>query len=299
MDIEQLYRDYNVPYVTEGHKHARSGWVNTSCPFCTGNPGYHLGYDTNGKKFVCWRCGGHYSDKVISKLLNVGRKDAQQILRKYGVLVRKVVQNNCKVKIKGFKLPNNTEELKSNHIKYLRNRNFNPTILKELYEILGTGVFAKLDDLNYKHRIIIPYYWDGRIVSFDSRDITNKSKTKYLACPLDRELVQHKKILYGLQRRWGDTGICVEGTTDVWRMGSNSFATSGIKYTSAQVRSMAKQFKRVFIIFDNEPQAVLQANKLVGDLKFRGVEAHRIDIKGDPAGLTQIDADYLVKQLIK
>ena len=38
--------------------------------------------------------------------------------------------------------------------------------------------------------------------------------------------------------------------------------------------------------------------KLVADLKFRGVDSFRVDIKGDPGGLSQEEADYLVKQLI-
>ena len=42
MDIVQLYQDHNVDFMTEGHPHCRPGWVNTVCPFCTGNPGYHL-----------------------------------------------------------------------------------------------------------------------------------------------------------------------------------------------------------------------------------------------------------------
>ena len=91
----------------------------------------------------------------------------------------------------------------------------------------------------------------------------------------------------------------MEGPTDVWRMGVNSVCTSGIKYTPAQVRILAKNFKRIPVIFDDEPQAIIQANKLVADLKFRGVNSFRVDIKGDPGGLSQSEADYLVKQLIK
>ena len=86
-----------------------------------------------------------------------------------------------------------------------------------------------LDNINYSHRIIIPYIWNSEIVSFDARDATNKQLNKYQACPLEREIVEHKRILYGTQEMWTDTGICVEGTTDVWRLGTDSFATSGIK----------------------------------------------------------------------
>jgi DNA primase len=119
-----------------------------------------------------------------------------------------------------------------------------------------------------------------------------------MACPKDRELIPHKEILYGKQEYWKDNAICVEGPTDVWRFGVRSFAVSGIKFTPKQVRVMAKMFKRVAVCFDNDPQALIQANKLVGELKFRGVDAFRVDIEGDPGSMKQEDADYLVKQLI-
>jgi hypothetical protein len=37
----------------------------------------------------------------------------------------------------------------------------------------------------------------------------------------------------------------------------------------------------------------------VAELKFRGVDAFRVDIEGDPGSMKQSEADYLVKQLIK
>ena len=90
----------------------------------------------------------------------------------------------------------------------------------------------------------------------------------------------------------------VEGPTDVWRLGSLAFAVSGIKYTPIQVRNISKAFKQVAIVFDADPQAKIQATKLVAELRFRGVDAFRVDIEGDPGSMKQEDADYLVKNLI-
>lgn len=298
MNIEQLYKDHSIIYRTEGHKHARDGWINTECPFCTGNPGYHLGYNTNNDRFVCWRCGGHYTENTISKLLNISYKEAEQLVRLYGGLTRKKHEKKKNAKIKPFKLPSNSKELQKNHRNYLIKRKFDPDRLIKDWGILGTSVLSRLDNTDYKHRIIIPIMWDGKIVSFDSRDITDKSKSKYMKCSEVREEIPHKSILYGKQEKWKDTGICVEGTFDVWRMGFNAFSTSGIKYTSAQLRLIAKTFKRVPVIFDNESQAIRQANKLIADLKFRNVDAFRVDIEGDPGGLSEKEAKYLLKQLI-
>jgi DNA primase len=84
----------------------------------------------------------------------------------------------------------------------------------------------------------------------------------------------------------------------VWRFGKISFCTFGIEYTRQQVRVIAKNFKRVFVAYDDDPQAVKQAKKLIADLKFRGVEAIFIPIVGDPANMSQKEANYLISQFI-
>lgn len=308
MDIESLYRDYNIDFVTAGdHKHARAGWVNVECPFCTGNPGYHLGYDLNGDKFVCWRCGGKNAVYAISHILNVEYTKARKIIQDYGSIAGLRMEDKPKTKIrtKAFKLPSNVGQLEERHRKYLEKRGFDPDYLVKEWEIQATGAFSVLKSngkiLQYKNRIIIPYIWEHEMVSFDSRiirDNIDKSVNKYFACPEERELINRKHILYGRQDKWGETGLCVEGAFDVWRLGFSAFAVSGIKYTAKQLRLMSKLFKRIPVIFDDDPQAIEQANKLVADLKFRGVDAFRVDIKGDPASLSPEEAGYLVKSLL-
>jgi len=74
---------------------------------------------------------------------------------------------------------------------------------------------------------------------------------------------------------------------------------SGIQYTHEQIRVISNTFKRVAIVFDDEPQAQNQARKLVADLRFRNVDAWNVEIKGDPGSMKQKDADELVKNLMK
>lgn len=300
MNIEQLYTDYSIDFPTEG-KNYREGWVNARCPFCD-DSSYHLGYNTDDKYFNCWKCGGHFIDDTISRLLGVNLAEARKIMKAYGgdtLYIQK--EPKVIIRAKAFKLPSGTVAMQAQHRKYLISRNFDPDKLERDWNLLGSGPVSLLDNINYRHRIILPFYWNGKIVSFDSRDITGKHKSKYMACPKSRELVPHKSILYGRQEKWKDTGICVEGPTDVWRLGTQSFAVSGIEYTARQVRQMAKTFKRIFVLFDDDPQAVVQANKLVAELRFRKVEAIFMEsiLAPDPGSVKQSDADYLVKQLIK
>jgi hypothetical protein len=230
---------------------------------------------------------------------------AFQILRQYGNVTAKCLEKKRKIEIKKFHLPPNSEELTGAHVRYLQNRGFNVEKLVKLWGLKGTGIYSKMDNIDYSRRIVIPYYWNDQIVSFDTRDITGKAQNKYMACTDTREKISHKNILYGNQQYWTDSIIVVEGCTDVWRMGVHSVATSGIKYKPTQVHELAKRFKTVAVMFDGESetskelQAREQADKLIGDLRFRGVDAFRVDINGDPGGLSQEDADYIVKQIIK
>jgi hypothetical protein len=297
MNIEKLYADYSIDFVTEG-KNYREGWINTRCPFCDDHS-EHLGYSLDDNYFSCFRCGHHFVDDTISKLLGVNLAAARKIIKTYDGETS-FIQKEPKVitRAKAFKLPSGVDKMETMHRIYLDKRGFDPEQLEKDWGLLGSGPVSILDELNYRFRIIIPFYWDDKIVSFDSRDITGKHKSRYMACPKERELIPHKEILYGRQDKWKETGILVEGPTDVWRMGTSSCAVSGIKYTPKQVRLLTKIFKRIAIMFDDDPQAKIQANKIVAELKFRGVDAFRVDIKGDPGGMKQSDADYLIKQLI-
>lgn len=300
MDVIQFYQDFGIIYKTEGHKHCRPGWVNIECPFCTGNPGLHLGFELEENYFFCWRCGWHSITETVAKLTNLKWDSAEELAKKYGSIPHQV-GTNTKVKInsKPFHFPSGTGPLTQRHKDYLFKRGYSPDKLVQTWGLLATGAVSVLDGVSYKLRIIAPVVWERAAVSFISRDITGKSKLRYITCPKERETIFHKDILYGKQEEWKEKGILVEGITDVWRMGTNSFATFGIKFRGPQIRLIAKHFKRVAVCFDDDPQAKEQANKAVAELRFRGVDAFRVDIEGDPGSMKQEDADYLVKQLIK
>jgi len=325
MNIIQLFEDFSIPYVTEGNKHTSQGWANIHCPFCEGSQNYHLGFNLSGNYFTCYRCGWHSINDTIIALLNINWQQAKEIINQYGGHTYiKHIEKLSHQNTKPHKLPSNTMPLQKTHKKYLEKRGFDPDFLEQEWKLVGTGPVSTLkkDDymLDFRFRIIIPYIWSGKQISFDARDITGKTSVKYMACPLEREIIPHKSILYGKQESWGTTGICVEGTTDVWRLGRYAFATSGIAYTPKQVNLIAKTFKRVAVLFDEgeekekgffdlktikknlalskEIQSKQQAKSLIAELRFRGIDAFKVSIKGDPASLSQSEADYLVKQLI-
>jgi hypothetical protein len=299
MKITKLLNDFNISYVTEGNKHCTKGWVNIHCPFCAGSQNYHLGWNIEKEYFYCWRCGHHRTIETLCKLSQLSAQQVKELIREYKGRPR--ISNTLKKRaprIKGFQYPSGVVELQQNHRKYLEGRNFDPDYIVNMWGIKGTSPVSQLANIGYQNRILAPIYWNGQVVSFQTRAI-GKAEPKYKACPQERELIQHKHILYGKQKAWGTTGICVEGITDVWRFGPSAFAVFGISYRLEQVREMIKHFKRVVVVFDNDPQAIKQADKLVGQLAWSGVKAFSVSIIGDPASMNQDDANHLVKEVLK
>lgn len=299
MNIEQLYLDYNIFFLTEGHKHTSPNWVHTECPFCTGNPGYHLGYSLISENYTCWRCGWHPVSLTLSKLMRLPEYEVIKIIKEYGITLKSDKREIIPLIKTKHKFPSNVIPLSLRHKVYLAKRKFDPEYLERTWKLMGTGPVSNLDNISYKHRILIPFIWEGNQVSFDSRDITGKHQNKYQACPKAREYIEHKSILYGNQEAWKETGIIVEGPTDVWRLGETAAATSGIKVTTAQIRVISKSFKKVIVIFDNEIEAQKQAKNLVKQLKFRGVKAKNLTVDSDPGSMKEDDAKYLIKNLVK
>lgn len=298
MDVLRLFKDYHVQYITDG-PNCGPGWINVKCVWCL-DPSEHLGWNLEEEFFNCWRCGFHPIISTFARLLNVDESKVSNILKPYGQLtIAPPREPQPRPTVTEQRLPSNIEPLLNSHKQYLINRGFDPEWLERQWHLMSTGPIAKIDDADYKHRIIIPIYWNNRLISFDSRDVTGRAIKRYKACPLEYELTPHKNILYGDQRQWGSTGIVVEGYFDVYRFGGQSCATCGIEYTISQVREIARAFTRVFVVYDDEPQAQTQAKHLVAELQLRGRQAEHIPIVGDPGSMKQSEADYFIKQLMR
>jgi 5S rRNA maturation endonuclease (ribonuclease M5)/transposase-like protein len=304
--IEDLFHDFGVDTAPEGHKHSRPGWVNVECPFCSGeHEGYHLGYNIDEKYFYCWRCGRENTYSItntIAKIIGVDKKFASKLAKQYDIYSKKRRKTNHVVTVnrKPHKLPTDTRDMTKRHKRYIEKRGFDPDLIEQQYGVLGTGPASVLDNISYKHRILIPIYYKGEQVSFQARDITGKSQKRYLACPKVREKIDHKHTLYGYDQCKSDTAIVVEGFFDAWRFPRYAVATYGIEYTREQL-ILLSQFNRVITIFDPDEkgkQSQKQAKKLRKELTFRGVKCDNVILNADPADTPQEEADYLLKQLI-
>jgi len=290
--------DYNIPYAQNG-KHYREGWVNCACPMCSGSgsSGYHLGFNTKDGYVTCYRCGSHTLYSIISALIN--KKEAYGILKKYSTATEPIKREKYTIETPSELIfPSGTNSLTQKAKKYLLNRNFNPEKLIMQWNLLSTPHYGF-----YKNRICAPIYQNNKLVSFQCRDITGKHDQKYLACFQNEEIIQHQHCVYGLDQTNHDTCIIVEGITDVWRLGTGAVATFGIAFTRQQARLIASTFKKVFIMFDSEQRAQMQAEEL-GFLISNGFR-HSVKViilpflieNSDPGDLKQDDADAIMKEI--
>ncbi|MFA5583026.1 MAG: hypothetical protein WDA09_02335 [Bacteriovoracaceae bacterium] len=289
-NAEAFCFEYNIAFAPRGHQHRRKGWVNVICPYCTGTHfGYHLGINTLEGWASCYRCGGHWLPKVVATLAKVPIQEAFRIIKRHssGELLQEY--NEIVSRKEKLEFPECCGTLQSMHWKYLKSRNFKASVARE-WELMGTGIHGP-----YNFRIIAPIRLDGILISYQGRDITDKSKMRYKNCSAEDEVYPHKHVIYGIDKCKGKRILVVEGITDAWRIGPGCGATFGINWSPPQARLIASRFEEFIILYDNEEQAQEKALALYQYLTARGVDGEiaTINIGKDPGGLTEKQAQEI------
>lgn len=304
IDFQTLFANYSIPTNEKG-RHSRKGWVQTYCPFCYDGSldKWHGGFNASGEFYNCWKCGWHPLLETLSILLNnISIKETRIIVEKYKEGSPISEENAIRQKGK-FSLPPYCQKMDYRHRDYLRKRGFDSERLEMEWKLMGTPQHG-----DYKLRVIAPIILDGRVVSYQGRDITEKAKVKYKACSMDKETIHHKAIVYGFDRiqecKHKDRCIIVEGIFDAWRLGAGTVATFGTGFTDSQVLFIARRgIKTSFIMYDPEEKAQEQAEKLSLQLNGFGVESKIVDISSekaeDPATLSEKKAQQIRKELLE
>jgi len=298
IDIKHILDQHGIPNWTEG-KNVAPGWINIQCPFCDDSSN-HFGFNPKKEYGSCWKCGHHFLDDTFQQLLSITKHEAVKLIEenKTNDLIsaynrRKRIHRNSTLE-----LPKGSGELKKMHKVYLQNRNFDPEKIEKEYHITGTKMLGE-----YNYRIIIPIFVNGKLVSYQGRDITGKSDTRYKACQPEDEVICHKDIVYNADRVQQRKGIIVEGVTDVWRIGAGAVATFGTSYTNAQIKFIIKILDLAFLLFDpSDPIAQKKAEKLAFTLSGLKIKTELIEISDfsgdDPGSMSDEEAKYLRKNLL-
>jgi len=252
VDPVEFFESLGVAFAQAGeHHHARTDWLQLKhCPECQSD-NYHLGFNLAGRYFVCWRCGGLKTIRVLQSL-GANRQTIQQFFE--GLELPELVSRPSGKLVE----PPHRGPLLKAHRKYLRERGFDPEELVRIWELEGIGISTEL-----AWRIYIPLVEKGRRVSWTSRALGNRGQ-RYVSAAQEAEAVPHKHCIYG-----GDLArhalVIVEGPTDAWRIGPGAGALFGTAFTSGQVRKLSR-FPYRYILFDNEPVAQSQARNLAEQL---------------------------------
>lgn len=302
-NIIQFLNDFGIEYSTHGNRHSRPGWIQIHCPFCVGSQDFHLGYNLRSNFWNCFRCGFKRRNVVISELTGAKNwPEILSILQKYFDHPNNEIhlqKEQKKIKYQNFlTLPSNTgNHLTKQHHNYIMSRNFIP---REI--IRDWGISSCISGSKYKGRLLIPIVFEGRIVSFQTRDTTSKSELRYLSCDRENEVVHHKNILYGIDEIKHREGILVEGVFDAWRIGIGTAVCSfGIKLTNEQIELIQERFDRLYILFDSEPEAQRQAKRISRLLRGLGVISYQIDLEtgDDPGAMTNTQLVNFRKEMKK
>lgn len=311
MEIHKIYGQYGIDVAPEGHKHFRQGWVQVECPFCTGNPGYHLGYNLEGQYFNCWRCGFKESTRAVANILKVPVRDAKRIIRENKGTAATTTTTGKKeyypeiLKRKHFRFPANAKPLsKVEYVqKYLRGRGFSGddiNRIKGTYKLYATGPISHLDQMDMRFRLVAPIFWQGKEVTWQSRDTTSLSGLKYLACPKNRELVHHKHLLY-LPKKPIKTKkiVLVEGVFDVWKIlcamrtpiGTCGF---GVELKDEQIKLLT-QYDLVWIWLDPDAAGIQKGKQIAARLEFAGTATRIIKTEKDPGDTEKAEIEEILK----
>lgn len=280
--------DYHIDYELNNR-----GYAEIICPFCTGTKrkgGFHP-----YKGYNCWKCGFSGTQEVVRALTGIEWYQIEKDYRYEDHYMPKEQEKPSPTPNTELILPYGAGELLTKHRNYLLSRNYDPDYIISKYKIKATNHLGE-----YAFRIVIPIYYQHRLVSYTCRDWTGNQDLRYMSCKIEDEVIHHKHILYNMDNCFGEHGVVVEGSTDVWRLGDGSMATMGTGFTQQQVVLLAKTFKSITLIYDAEEEAKVRANTLGNTLAGVGLGVDMILLKeGDPGNLPQDEAYSIMREVLR
>jgi hypothetical protein len=256
MKLTEFLEEHGVKWWEHGeHHHVTANFIGTDCPFCTPNTNRaRMGFKVNTGVCVCYSCGPQNRIEALSLLTGLSKGQVWKIFG--GIDFDRLLEFKRAGKLV---LPDGLGPLLKNHVRYLKGRGFDRKVVK-LWQLQGLDRTAG----RYAHRVFIPVYYRGTLVSWTTRATSDDVVSRYLSAPSDAEMLPSKTLLYG-EDYCGNSIIVHEGPLDVWKVGPGAVCTLGVNFTRAQVSKMAKYTRRV-VCFDNEPGAQRRAKRLCDHL---------------------------------
>jgi hypothetical protein len=240
---------YNIS-VADDHTYIANGSVVGNC----NDHSNHLGVDPESLLYSCWRCraSGHFS-YLISKLTGIPVEYATHMLeggltvfkKDFESQVAELGKSKTRVRKKStgkVTFPEGCEVIDT-HTKsdlldyYLERRNLDRQTLIDHYCLLCTYG-------SYKMRVIIPVFYQDKLVSWQAADMTGRADEKYLAP--SPEISYIKDYIYDIDNI-KDLMVITEGVLDAWRLEHDAVATFGTSITDKQKSLILKKNPKIVV----------------------------------------------------
>lgn len=291
-NIIQYLEDNNIEYHLAGEKNVSKGWVEITCPFCN-DPSWHCGIHLKQKIFNCYHCrekGG--IEKLVKTINNITYRKAKEIVKKYSNLLEENDEEEIISNVKEVILPKAEKTFPGPHFNYLLKRGFDPKIIIPKYKL--SACYQRGD---YNYRIVIPYFYREKLVTFTTRAINDSSELRYKNLSSELSILKTTDTLYNIDTVKNTVIIC-EGVTDVWRMGNGNVALSTNRISNNQVKQLhEKKISKALILLDSETEVLAEdvAEKI--GLFVPEVKIITLD-HGDPAELKQEEVEKIRRILL-
>ncbi len=306
MDWINFFKQNGINYVSHGNNVAKDH-VNIKCPFCgNDDPSEHMGVNLTADYWGCWRNRNHRGEapqRLIMQLVRcsysraceiAGRANMRDLSEFEAVInnLRKVdINEPARIALESLCLPDNFREVRAvgNGISFI-----NYLVEKRGFHRKDIKALVKRYDLRYcmsgrwKGRLIIPLYFEEKLVSWVARSIYPRENLRYMNLTTDFEkarergdpvgLLNPKSILFNFDELWeegGDTLFVTEGPMDALKIdfygqfvGARATCLFGLTYTDAQeilLDGLVSKFDRVRILLDEGTlhQSIELQNRLV------------------------------------
>lgn len=150
----------------------------------------------------------------------------------------------------------------------------------------------------WKWRIVAPVKNAGEYtLGYTARAISPHNTLRWKTSDKSDSAGDPHAFVYGIHKAPTDRVLVVEGPSDVWRMGPGAVALMGIDWKKMQANQL-RLFPRRYIMFDPEPNAQRQAQKLAEWLSPFPGETEIIEgIETDPGDMNPAEAEKIMKHL--
>jgi hypothetical protein len=292
MDIKDFCKHLSLEIRREGeHHHCTQGYIQFDCPNCSPKSGrFRLGWNLEGHFFSCWQCGHLPVLETWHRLSRVPRGELVRCLKDithaYNYKERKLPGK--------LVIPKGLGPLQTPHLKYLINRGF-----RNIKDMIEKWQLQAFDHTNPRlaWRIFIPVIYDGEVVSWTTRSISDKQSNRYITAGPGEQMFSIKSLLFGADH-CTNTVIVTEGPMDAMKLGPGAVALCGMTWTRSQLLAISK-FPKRYIVFDGGHEATQRSKTLATELSVFPGSTAWIGLKPgeDPASLPKEKLQDLRKLL--